>query len=87
MMLINRKTINRYHNIFRNVIELNQKSEFQKFIGKIELDELYFGARRTRRYHEKLKRGRGTMKQPVFGIFERNSKFIRRLCQIARKRR
>ena len=37
----------------------------------MELDESYFGAKRIRGYHGKLKRGRGTLKQPVFGIFER----------------
>ena len=42
-----------------------------KFYGGIELDERYFGAKRIRGYHGKLKRGRGTLKQPVFGIFER----------------
>ena len=38
------------------------------------MDESYFGARRIRGFHGKLKRGRGTYKQPVFGIFERNGR-------------
>jgi transposase-like protein len=37
----------------------------------IELDESYFGATRVRGQQGKRKRGRGTLKQPVFGIFER----------------
>lgn len=42
--------------------------------GSIEVDESYFGAKRQRGYHGKLKRGRGTLKQPVFGIFERDGR-------------
>jgi len=37
----------------------------------IELDESHFGARRVRGFHGELKRDRGTLKQLVFGIFER----------------
>lgn len=36
------------------------------------MDESYFGARRKRGFRGKLKRGRGTQKQPVFGIFKRS---------------
>ena len=42
-----------------------------KFYGDVELDESYFGGKRGRGYQGKLKRERGTLKQPVFGIFER----------------
>ena len=42
--------------------------------GEIELDESYFGAKRQRGFHGKLKRGGGTLKQPVFGIFERDGR-------------
>ena len=44
-------------------------------IGDVELDESYFGARRIRGFHGKLKRGRGTNKQPVFRIFKRDNIF------------
>jgi transposase-like protein len=40
--------------------------------GEIEVDESYHGAKRKRGFAGKLKRGRGTKKQPVFGIFERD---------------
>jgi len=42
----------------------------------VEVDESYFGAKRHRGYHGKLKRGRGrgTLKQPVFGVFERDGR-------------
>jgi transposase-like protein len=48
-----------------------------KVIGDVEIDESYFGGRRIRGYHGKLKRGRGTLKQPVFGIFKRDDIFGR----------
>ena len=70
----NRNTINRYYMIFRVAIALHQRDEFQKFVGLVEVDESYFGAKRVRGFHGKLKRGRGTLKQPVFGIFERNGR-------------
>ena len=38
----------------------------------IEVDESYFGASRPRGAPKQLKRGQGTLKQPVFGIFERD---------------
>jgi transposase-like protein len=42
--------------------------------GEVELNESYFGAKRKRGFAGKLKRGRGTLKQPVFGILKRNGK-------------
>ena len=48
--------------------------EFEKILGEAEVDESYFGARRKRGYRGKLKRGRGTQKQPVFGIFKRDGR-------------
>ncbi len=71
---INRNTINVYYMLFRKLIYHNQIDEFQKFKGEIELDESYFGAKRIRGNKVKLKRGRGTLKQPVFGVFERNGR-------------
>lgn len=35
-------------------------------------DESYFGAKHHHGYHGKLKRGRGTLKQPVLGVFKKN---------------
>ncbi len=71
LLSINRNTINRYYNIFRKLILEYQIDKFHNIIGDIELDESYFGATRLRGFHGKLKRGRGTLKQPVFGIFLR----------------
>src|SRR3989339_183083 len=51
-----------------------QMKEFGKLLGEVEMDESYFGARRKRGFKGRLKRGRGTMKQPVFGLFKRNGR-------------
>jgi transposase len=71
---INRNTINHYYGEFRRAIYAHQMSEFEKIIGEAEVDESYFGARRKRGYRGKLKRGRGTLKQPVFGILKRDGR-------------
>mgnify|MGYP001563751922 FL=1 len=71
---INRNTINKYYNEFRRAIYAHQMKEFEKIFGEAEIDESYFGAKRKRGYRGKLKRGRGTQKQPVFGILKRNGR-------------
>ena len=52
----------------------------------IELDESYFGARRLRGFHGKLKRGRDTLKQLVFGIFERNGRVYTEIIPDCKKK-
>ena len=86
LLKLNRKTVNGYYMAFRCAIALNQHAEFEKFVGMVELDESYFGARRKRGFHGKLKRGRGTMKQPVFGIFERNGRVYTEIIPDCKKR-
>ena len=71
---LNRKTVDEYYNLFRKLIYVEQKREFQLLTGIIELDESYLGSRRIRGLHIKLKRGRGTRKQPVFGIYQRDGR-------------
>lgn len=82
---INRNTVNQYYHEFRRLIYINQINEFQRFIGTIELDESYFGASRVRGFHGKLKRGRGTQKQPVFGIFLRDGHVYTEIVPDAKK--
>lgn len=66
----NRKTIDRYYNIFREKILGASIKEMEVVSGEIELDESYFGATRVRG-----KRGRGAAgKTPVFGLLKRNGK-------------
>ena len=71
---LNRNTINRWYLIFRKAIYTWQHKEFEKIVGEAEVDESYFGAKRVRGYRGRLKRGRGTLKQPVFGILKRNGR-------------
>lgn len=71
---INRNTINKYYKEFRLAIYAYQMNEFEKIFGEAEIDESYFGGRRKRGYRGKLKKGRGTLKQPVFGILKRNGR-------------
>ena len=68
----NRNTINSYFLLFRRIIYVHRCNCFQEKIGgKVEVDESYFGARRKRWFAGKLKRGRGTQKQPVFWLIKR----------------
>ena len=72
LLEINRNTINRYYRLFREEIYEYQTLQLEKMLGDVELDESYFGASRPRGRTGKLKRGRGTLKQPVFGVFKRD---------------
>jgi len=82
---INRNTVNRYYSLFRQIIYDYQMERFEKFVGSVELDESYFGATRQRGFRGKLKRGRGTRKQPVFGIFLRKGEVYTEIVPDARK--
>jgi transposase len=46
--------------------------KMKKFVGEVEIDKSYFGPRRIK--GKSTRRGRGTHKQPVFGIYERNGR-------------
>jgi transposase len=70
----NRNTINHWFMVFRSAIYAWQMKESEKIFGEVELDESYFGAKRKRGFAGKLKRGRGTLKQPVFGLLKRNGR-------------
>lgn len=83
---INRNTINRYYIIFRIIIFIKQTNDLAKITGDAEIDESYFGARRIRGNHVKLKRGRGTNKQPVFGILERNGRVYTEIVSDCKKK-
>jgi transposase-like protein len=75
LLWLNRNTINRYYMNFRLLIYDHQAKEFEEKIwGTVEFDESYFWGRRKKGVHGKLKRWRGTLKQPVFGIYERSWK-------------
>jgi transposase-like protein len=86
LLKINRNSINKYYNLFRELIYEKQKQEKGKFYGEIELDESYFGAKRVKGFAGKLKRGRGTLKQPVFGIFERDGRVYTEIIPDCKKK-
>jgi len=68
---LNRNTIDRYFNIFREKIA-KFSCESCRESGEFELDESYFGARRVRG-----KRGRGAAgKTPVFGLLKKRRKGV-----------
>jgi len=72
LLKLNRKTINRYFLAFRALIYAHQVSQKEHILGVVEVDECFFGPARVRGRPVPRKRGRGTLKQPVFGIYERN---------------
>jgi len=75
----NRKTINRYYGTFRHLIHEFQKQQMDQFVGVVELDESFFGPTRVRGRPGPRKRGRGTTKQPVFGIYDRDGRIYTEL--------
>lgn len=79
MLELNRNTINHWFGIFRQKIYEHQTNQKRLLYGEIELDESYFGAKRQRDFHGKLKRARGALK-PVFGILERDRQVYTKNC-------
>ncbi len=82
---LNRNTVNRWYGIFRRAIFAHQEALKEALVGRVEVDESYFGASRVRGFHGKRKRGRGTSKQPVFGIFEREGRVYTEIVPDCRK--
>ena len=67
ILQINRNNINKYFNIFRTCILLEDDKDREKLKGEFKIDKSYFGSRRV-----KGKRGRGSSgKTPVFGLLKR----------------
>lgn len=77
--------MNKYFMIFGQSIYHHQQPEKAKLTGVIEVDESYFGATRTRGSNGPKKRGRGTLKLPVFGIFERGGRVYTEIIPDAKK--
>ncbi|WP_115306028.1 IS1595 family transposase [Suttonella ornithocola] len=86
LLNVNRNTINRWYAIFRQEIYQYQLNQKNLLYGSIEINESYFGAKRQRDYHDKLKRGRGTLKQSVFGIFERQGRIYTEIIPDCKKK-
>ena len=82
---LNRNTVNRYFGLFRTRIAGHQAAQLALLRGTVEVDESYFGPARPRGFTGKLKRGRGTKKQPVFGIIERGGRVYAEVVPDANK--
>jgi hypothetical protein len=74
LLHLNCDTINRHYNLFRHLGQARQMAEMEKFVGIGEVDENFFSPARVRGRPGPRKRGRGFIKQPVFGIYERNGR-------------
>jgi transposase-like protein len=74
LLRLNRNTVNRHYTLFRRMIFAHQLSQLRRFVGVVEADESYFGPARLRGRPGARRRGRGTFKQPVFGIYERQGR-------------
>lgn len=85
LLNINRNTINHRYMEFRRAIYAYQMNISEKIFGEIEVDESYFGAKRIRGYRGKLKRGRGTKKQPVFGLLKRDGRVYTQIIPNCKK--
>jgi transposase-like protein len=79
---VNRNTAQRIYTLLRHRILSLASEENKPFIGEVEVDESYFGARRVRG-----KRGRGASgKTPVVGLLKRNGKvFVEVVKDCSRK--
>ena len=85
LLRLNRNTVNQYYAEFRRAIYAERLQEDEKIFGEAEVDESYFGAKRRRGFRGKLKRGRGTQKQPVFGIVKRKGRVYTEIVPDCRK--
>ncbi|AMD92532.1 hypothetical protein AXF15_05015 [Desulfomicrobium orale DSM 12838] len=64
--------MNRYFLAFRRLIYLHQVSKKEQLLDVVEVDKSFFGPARVRGWPGSRKRGRGTLKQPVLGIYKRD---------------
>ena len=81
LLRLNRKTINSLYQRFRLLIAWQRMNQRREFGGVVEVDESYFGPSRVRGRALPHLRGRGTLKQPVFGIFERQGEVYTEIIQ------
>ena len=81
LLRLNRKTVNALYQRFRLLITWQRMNQRREFGGVVEVDESYFGPSRVRGRPLPRLRGRGTLKQPVFGIFERQGEVYTEIIQ------
>lgn len=79
---LNRNTIDRYFNIFRQKVAAYQEEQRHKFRGSIEIDESYFGSR-----HKGDKRGRSVAtKIQVVGLLKRKGQVYTEIIEDASRK-
>ncbi|MEL7117700.1 MAG: IS1595 family transposase [Pseudomonadota bacterium] len=83
---LNRNTVNRYYRLFREAIRDHQHNLQAQFSGVVEADESYFGAVRPRGRIGPKRHGRGTNKQPVFGVIERGGRVFTEIVPDVKKK-
>jgi transposase len=84
---VSRRTVNTHFQIFRAAISWHRmRLRLEKVGGEVEVDESYYGPRRVRGVRGKLKRGRGTHKQPIFGIYERDGEVFTEIVPDCKKK-
>lgn len=83
---LNRNTVNRYFGLFRQAIFAHQTSLKAKFTGTVEVDESWFGPTRPRGRPGPRRRGRGTDKQAVFGVIERDGRVFTEMIPDAKRK-
>ncbi|GKY89401.1 hypothetical protein STA1M1_32700 [Sinisalibacter aestuarii] len=76
----------RYYRIFREQIRAHQFGLREQFTGTVEVDESYFGATRRRGDPGSKRRGRGSEKQPVFGVIERDGRVFTEVVPDCKKK-
>ena len=86
LLRLNRNTVNRYFRIYRERIRDHQNGLKDQFRGTVEVDESWFGAARPRGTLGPRKLGRGTNKQPVFGIIERGGRVFTEVIEDTTKK-
>ncbi len=81
LLKLNRKTVNALYQRFRLLVAWQRMDQRREFGGVVEVDESYFGPSRVLGRALPRLRGRGTLKQPVFGIFERQGEVYTEIIQ------
>ena len=84
---VNRNTANAHFRRFREAIHwYRTRRRKEKVGGEVEVDESYHGGLRRRGFHGKVKRGRGTSRQMVFGIYERDGEVFTEMIPDGKKK-
>ena len=81
LLRMNRNTVNRHYLLLRRAIARDRMERARTMRGVVEVDESYFGPTRVRGRALPARFGRGTNRQPVFGIFERGGEIYTQIIE------